>query len=153
MEAVTLEALLGALADAPHVNDLKKRMESLSKGPKALDTPAARAVEERALRKVQCPPAPRLGWGPLPAPSPLPTSVPPCANAHACACIWKRGVLETPLHPVPARAPCVLSGMCCLAPCPLPHPHPLSRRAHAPYSPPVAHAHARRRNMRTPPRP
>ena len=49
---ISIEALMGTLADTTEFNELKKRMERLSKGAKALDTPAARILEERATRKV-----------------------------------------------------------------------------------------------------
>ena len=45
---------MGTLADTTEFNELKKRIERLSKGPKPLDTPAARVLEERANRKVCC---------------------------------------------------------------------------------------------------
>ena len=77
---ISIEALMGTLADTTAFNDLKKRMERLSKGPKALDTPAARALEQRAVRKVQkesfCHPTPQRG------------NTPPCQ-----CCAWMREVL------------------------------------------------------------
>jgi precorrin-6B methylase 2 len=53
MADVSVEALIGSLADTTAFNELKKRIERVTQNAKPLDTPAARVIEERALRKVR----------------------------------------------------------------------------------------------------
>lgn len=88
---ISIEALMGTLADTTAFNDLKKRMERLSKGPKALDTPAARALEQRAVRKVPAPPSiTLLRCTAQPCTCTCTPSPPfPFLTPNACTCLWK----------------------------------------------------------------